>query len=227
MANRAEEFVRWYLRFNGYFSIENFVVHAADEAKRIREGDVPQDAECDLLGVRLPYSAEVAGVLFMANHPLLTDGAAGRTDLVIGESKTGNKNEPNRVWKHASTHKDIVGYVLRFCGLLAPGPEFEKAVDEFAKKYRYEDASRRIRYVIFSNEPHPRHAKRGVTYITYASIIEYIVEVRGHSWTRNDIGVASLHQQWSETIKHVFRIANDPTKSLAEKKQEVTTFLNP
>lgn len=48
MATKAEEFIRWYLRFNGYFSIENFVVHAADNPKRIKEGVVPQDTECDL-----------------------------------------------------------------------------------------------------------------------------------------------------------------------------------
>lgn len=162
----------------------------------------------------------------MANHAPLTDGAAGRTDLVVGEVKTGNQNEPNRVWKHASTHKEIVAYVLRFCGLLALGDEFDKAVNTFAKTYKYEDKDRRIRYVIFANEPHTRHTERGITYIPYASIIEYMVEVRGQSWTGSGIGVASLHQQWSDPIKQIFSIANDADKSLAQKKKDVLTLLN-
>src|SRR5580704_10442878 len=114
MASKAEEFVRWYLRFNGYFSIENFVVHAAADPKRIKDGKIPQDTECDLLGVRLPYSEEVAGALPMANDPPLTHGAAGRTDLVICEVKTGKENRPNPAWKYLSTHKDMARYVLRF-----------------------------------------------------------------------------------------------------------------
>jgi len=30
MIDKYEVFVRWYLRFNGYFTIENFIVHGAD-----------------------------------------------------------------------------------------------------------------------------------------------------------------------------------------------------
>ena len=74
MATKGEMFVRWYLRFNGYFSIENFVVHDAGSQPRITRGGgkIPQRTECDLLGVRLPYSKEVVPQLCMADHLELT-----------------------------------------------------------------------------------------------------------------------------------------------------------
>jgi hypothetical protein len=34
-AERFEIFVTWYLRFNGYFTVPNFVVHAGDDPKRM------------------------------------------------------------------------------------------------------------------------------------------------------------------------------------------------
>jgi hypothetical protein len=34
-AERFEIFVTWYLRFNGYFTIPSFVVHAGDDPARI------------------------------------------------------------------------------------------------------------------------------------------------------------------------------------------------
>lgn len=30
-----EKFLSWYLRFNGYFTVDNFVVHADDDPTRI------------------------------------------------------------------------------------------------------------------------------------------------------------------------------------------------
>jgi hypothetical protein len=73
MPDRVTEFVRWYLRFNGYFSIEAFVVHAADKDKKF--GTIPQHTECDLLSIRLPYSRELSADLCMANDPQIVAGA--------------------------------------------------------------------------------------------------------------------------------------------------------
>jgi hypothetical protein len=227
MPTTTEEFVRWYLRFNGYFGIENFVVHdAKDQARIDREGGkVPEKTECDILGVRLPYSQEVAGDLYIANHEALTDGAEGRTDLVICDAKTGKDNQPGPVWVHAKTQRDMVRYILRFFGVLKEGDELEAAVDAFATTYRYEDGQRRIRYIIFSKTPDERHRKRGVTYITYSSIIQYIAEIRGQSWIAARIGVASHHQQWSDLIRNVFAIVNNDGEALDEKVREIAAML--
>jgi hypothetical protein len=226
MASKAEEFIRWYLRFNGYFSIENFIVHAAAVPKRIKGGKIPQDTECDLLGVRLPYSEEIAGTLRIANDPPLTHGSAGLTDLVVCEVKTGKENQPNPAWRHLSTHKEMAQYILQFFGVLEAGQVFDAALKCFTKTYQYEDERCRIRYIIFSNEAHPRHRKNGVTYITYREVINFVVAVRGQSWSNAEIGVASRHQQWSAIIKRVFEMANDDSKSLDQKLQAVTVHLD-
>lgn len=111
---KSEEFVRWFLRFNGYFGIENFVVHAADDPSRISDGIVAPHTETDTLAVRMPYSREVAANLKIANYPQLVDGSTGRFDVIIGEAKTGNENKPNRVWREGknqslNTWQDSLG----------------------------------------------------------------------------------------------------------------------
>lgn len=40
MKNYAEELVFWYLRFNGFFMLENYVLHRNSERKKTFEGDL-------------------------------------------------------------------------------------------------------------------------------------------------------------------------------------------
>jgi hypothetical protein len=99
MSTIHEKFVCWYLRFNGYFTVDNFVVHAADDENRISKGIVAPHTEVDSLAVRMPYSSEIAGDLKIANHKLLVDNQNGRFDVVIAEVKSGKSNQPNMVWR--------------------------------------------------------------------------------------------------------------------------------
>lgn len=214
---RAAEFVQWYLRFNGYFSIENFIVHEADTPKKIKGGVVPEMTECDIIGVRLPYSIEVADSLCMANHAPLVDGSVGKIDIVLGEIKTGKDNSPNKIWINASQHREMIEYIVRFCGAIPDGDGFVAACRDLSRNYIYEDEHLRIRYMLFCNEEHDRHKKRGVSYITHRSIVDFLIGTRGQSWTGTGIGVASRHQQWSPLIKDLFAIAND--QSLLPEKQ--------
>jgi hypothetical protein len=55
MPDACETFVRWYVRFNGYLGVENFIVHEP------RAGRVNQGTESDILAVRFPYSQEDPG----------------------------------------------------------------------------------------------------------------------------------------------------------------------
>jgi hypothetical protein len=52
MKNYGEELAYWYLRFNGFFVLDNFVYHGTQHN---RNGDA------DLLAIRLPYVREVIG----------------------------------------------------------------------------------------------------------------------------------------------------------------------
>jgi hypothetical protein len=225
MADQVTEFVKWYLRFNGYFSIEGFVVHAADKIKKIDGDTIPQQTECDLLSIRLPYSREFSADLCMANDPQIVNGGEEKTDILICEVKSGIDNAPNPVWKHASTHQDMVEYIVRFCGVFPDDDVFKSACRELSKKYEFKGNNTRIRYIIFSKEPFARHQKRGVTYITFRSIIEFLVSIRGQSWQGAKLGVASKHQQWPKFVRCIFDIANYHDGPIEEKMIKVEELL--
>ncbi|MBB6637616.1 hypothetical protein [Cohnella thailandensis] len=54
MKNFAEELAYWYLRFNGFFPLPNFVLHQRDLQSH-------QSADADLLGIRQKYVLEEVG----------------------------------------------------------------------------------------------------------------------------------------------------------------------
>ena len=87
-AERFETFVTWYLRFNGYFTVPSFYVHAGDDPKRISGDTVGNLTEVDTLAIRLPYSREESGAQFPIAKNLL-EGAEGRFDVIVAEVKSG------------------------------------------------------------------------------------------------------------------------------------------
>lgn len=93
MADKYERFVAAYLRLNGYFTVPNFIVLAADDPTRILNGHVGNYTETDIIGVRLPNSREVTGHLEIKNHDLLVEGAAGRTDSRHCRSEIGQRQQ--------------------------------------------------------------------------------------------------------------------------------------
>src|ERR1700687_1690085 len=185
----VEEFVRWFLRLNGYFGVENFIVHAADDPSRISGGLIAPHTETDTIAVRMPYSTEVAGTLKIANYPQLTLGSEQRFDVVIAESKAGEDAKPNRVWRNSEVAP--VAYIVRFVGLHLTDDEIGKIASALSTQYRYEDQKCRFRYIVFSREPNEHYASRGVTYIDLRSVVNFLVDVRGQCWIDADIGVAS------------------------------------
>lgn len=60
MPDKYERFVASYLRLNGYFTVPNFIVHAADDPGRVSAGQVGNYTETDILGVRMPHSRRPA-----------------------------------------------------------------------------------------------------------------------------------------------------------------------
>jgi len=222
MSSPYEKYASWYLRFNGYFTIDNFVVHAANDENRISRGIIAPYTETDSLALRMPYSAEIAGNLRIANHDLLVDNQNERFDVVVAEVKSGNLNQPNAVWRN----KNLVPikYIVRFVGLYEESL-IDKVANELASRYSYEDERSRIRYIIIANEPNQHYLDQGVKYITFPQITQFIVEVRGQSWLESGIGVASVHYQWDEQINKIFEIANDFEKSLAERQSAILEFL--
>jgi len=222
MSTIYEKFTSWYLRFNGYFTADNFVVHAADDPTRISNGIIAPHTETDTLAIRMPYSAEIAGSLKIANHDILVADQNERYDIVIAEVKSGNENRPNSVWRNKIPFP--IEYVVRFIGLYDE-PQITDVAKELAAQYCYENEKSRMRYVVFANEPNPHYVAQGVKYITFAEIAHFLAQVRGQCWIESGIGVASVHYQWDEQINKVFAIANDFEKSLLERQSAILEFL--
>jgi hypothetical protein len=78
MEDNYEKVVRWYLRFNGYLTAENFVIHEA------RNGQIPQGGEFDTIGVRFPHSREQVDQKLIRTI---------RTKLKFTERSTSKKSE--------------------------------------------------------------------------------------------------------------------------------------
>ena len=85
MRNFGEELAYWYLRLNGFFLIDNFVLHSADLKSS-------QSADADVIGIRNPHTVEKIGMFDVDDiSPNLVDfepKIKEKTVVVISEVKT-------------------------------------------------------------------------------------------------------------------------------------------
>jgi hypothetical protein len=104
-ANRVEKLVYWYLRFNGYLTVENFTVHPNYKKS--------SEAEADILAVRFPNSKEDPRRFQFERDPkfILND----HVDFVIGEVKTGLCTL-NPSWEESG--RENIQYALAWFGFL-------------------------------------------------------------------------------------------------------------
>ncbi|OIQ60533.1 hypothetical protein [Neomoorella thermoacetica] len=109
--NYAEVLVYWYLRLNGFFLIENFVLHSSNSRKK--------SADADLLGIRLPHVYETIGgqeqdwdykKFQLWNIDLSKDYLA-----VIVQVKSGQNPKKDKVMR-AFNYERLVSAVKR-CGM--------------------------------------------------------------------------------------------------------------
>ena len=222
--DKYEKFVASYLRLNGYFTVPNFIVHAAGDRSRIMAGHIGNLTETDILSVRMPFSNEVTGPLHIGNDPALVSGAAGKFDVVIAEVKSGIANRPNGIWRGKQA-KETAAYIVRFVGLYAEEEKIRTASDKIASKFAYEDSGCRFRYVMFSHRPNVYYQKKGMPVITFEQAAAFIVNVRGQCWVEANLGVASSHHQWDQLLVDIFEIANDQSKSSEARIKQIQAFL--
>jgi hypothetical protein len=114
MINFGEELVYWYLRLNGFFMIENFVLHQYERNR---------NADADILAVRLPNTYEEinGGILEDDDKNLFNRINKNKTIYLIGEVKTGQNNKPSIFYnpkrmKKALQRLGIVGDVKPYDG---------------------------------------------------------------------------------------------------------------
>jgi hypothetical protein len=225
-SDKGEKLAKWYLRFNGYFIVDNFIVHAADNQTRISGNIIGNHTETDILGLRNKFSKEVTGKLNIKNDDRILDDSESLIDFVIVEVKTGNANRPNKAWRD----KDLstIKYIIRFAGFVETEEQISNIAIDVADKGIHIDPDKKfsIRLVLISEAEPNKHWKH-LSNVLFRDIIDFIVNVRGGCWEAENIGVASLHEQWDDLINEIFEIANNHTLDPDEKVKAIFYKLQP
>jgi len=221
--NACETLVRWYLRFNGYLGVENFVVHEP------RAGMVDQGTESDILAVRFPFSREDVGAPLQTD-PRLLGGIAHEpcVDFVVAEVKGGNRAPLNEVWIPPADDEKVrrLAYLLRWLGPF----QDEATITEVARELQARHRALRDGYsfrVIFFSKRHRRSVQQlDIPQITFADIADFFVNVRAACWPRYGLGARSDHHQWDPLILEAWRLG-DPDRLVppAQKEQDIIALL--
>jgi hypothetical protein len=219
MQDKYETLVRWYLRFNGFLTVENFVVHEA------RNGHIPEGAEFDTLAVRFPYSREQVSQKPIKNDPRLADAEGDRDkliDFVIAEVKGGKRNTLNRIWHPADeTQKgERIAYVLRWLGALATDEEIGAVAIQLQKQLRARHDKYLFRLVYFSHAQSKQAVPSAVPQITFRHIADFIVNLRTPCWQQFGMGARSQHEQWDDLIRQIWHIGDPENPASSEDKVE-------
>lgn len=97
--NYGEELAYWYLRLNGFFTINNFVLHHDSEGRT---------SDADILAVRFPYVLEeVGGREGDWDDRLLSNFNGNKTIGLICEVKTGLNFSSTQLFKEANLYKAL------------------------------------------------------------------------------------------------------------------------
>lgn len=220
----GELLAKWYLRFNGFFVVENFVVHAGNDLGRISQNIVGNYTEVDVLAIRHKFSKEITGPVLIQNDEKIYDVNDSLIDFVITEVKTGLSSKPNKVWVQKNI--EVIKYIIRFAGFIESEKEIEEIALELAEKGFFHDNNKRysIRLVLISEVKVNANWSHLIN-ITFDQIIDFLVEIRGQCWLEENIGVASIHYQWDDIINEIFTVANNQDISLEERKKLINRII--
>jgi hypothetical protein len=164
MRNFGEELAYWYLRLNGFFLIDNFVLHSADLASN-------QSADADVIGIRNQHTVEKVGMFDVDDiSPALLDfepNIREKTVVVISEVKTSPQKQELLLQR-----EDRLKYIVRRTGLFEA-----KIVDEVSnhltKTNSYQNDEITILKIIFSKF---RYRDERFYYLPLGYIDEQIIE---------------------------------------------------
>jgi len=181
MTNKQEKLAYWFFRLNGFFTIQNLVIHP--ESQKLQKGH-RQETDVDIAGVRFPFRKE------------LKDDPAGpmedykdfnikKTLFILTEVKRtrGNFNE---AW-----NEDNIRRALNFAGILE---DPENCIKSLISKGIYEDENIRIQLCLISSEKNPQTKFQDALKISWKDVSDFIFD-RFKKYKRQK----SSHPQWEET----------------------------
>lgn len=137
----VEHLAQWYLRLNGFMTINDFVLHPDHKPWS-------QKTDADIFGVRFPFRQEQD---FEDDEPFLRQT---KPYFIIGEITRG-ECKLNGPWTDAA--KENVQYVLRALGAFEP-ERLEDIARSLYDRYNYEDAVCRTELVAFGKQKNPKYS---------------------------------------------------------------------
>jgi hypothetical protein len=141
MRNFAEEMAYWYFRLNGFFVLENFVLHRQDL-------DSNQHADMDLLAIRHKYTYEEIGGKKDDRDPKLFKHFDEDKHIgIICEVKSGRNLSRDDI---KFDRPDRINYAIRRLGIFAPLNAKQKA-RELAKEPVIEGNFHQVGKVLITN----------------------------------------------------------------------------
>ena len=198
-----ELLVRWYLRFNGYLGVENFVIQQTVEGGNVQVGEI------DILAVRFPNSREDPGFALETDPRLLDSEAVDHAlvDFVVAEVKGGQKDTLNTVWQGPPDPAKIAraAYVVQWLGPFSDKALIQRVATELQASHRSRSGQFLFRVVKFAHKVRPKLSLRQVT---FNDIADFLVRVRAPSWQGHGYGSRSPHNQWHPFIRSLWTIAD-------------------
>ncbi len=192
---KAEDLAYWFLRINGFFTIQNFIIHP--------ESGFMQRTEVDILGVRFPFRKEsVSQDNWMRDFSLFEE--CNKQFFILAEVKSGicNLNDP---WTDES--KGNMQRVLRAIGFYKDDILESVANDLYALGVHENDDSK-ISLLMIGKEKNNSFnvSKPAVSQILFEDILKFIFK-RFTDYPAQK----SSHQQWGINAKLLWDLAMDST----------------
>lgn len=211
LGKRAELLVAWYLRFNGYFPMTDFILHDAGSRKQ-RGGQL---TDADVLALRLPHTKEVIEGCEMdicTAHDQRLDARPDLIDFLIAEVTSEAECKFNWLELSEDNLRFTLRYVLRRFGYW-PEAGLVEVVEALVKNWHYESVETedprecvRVRLLSFgmgASEKMPE----GVLQITHGEILEYLRNLFCCYGRRQDGShryFVSDHKQWHPMIAEIY-----------------------
>lgn len=162
MKNFGEELAYWYFRLNGFFLIDDFVLHKADL-------DGNNNADSDLVGIRNPHTYERIGLDDVNdNCPVLNEIIPDLREnqvAIICEVKAGTVSPTIRLGD-----RDRIRYVLRRIGTI-PLEGIDDVAEELSNKRSGTYDGMSIHKIVISNH---KIDEPGFAHIPLAAVDDFI-----------------------------------------------------
>lgn len=164
MSNYAERLAYWFLRLNGFFILENYVIDSYNSK-----------AEHDLLAVRLPYAREAISGVDIEHHALFGEGElavcrksiCGLVVQVKGGGQLGRRQYPGNAFR-----RERIEHAIRRVGLFSD-PEEKEAFDALTPSPTYKTNSA-VFAKLFMAERVPDRPESYIS-ISLRDVDEYVV----------------------------------------------------